>query len=171
MVLAGTRILIVIATLVLTISPFSKCHSQSGAQSLSIKISHTAIFTEKSGWSKVYSFKPISINYQPAQKLIIISRLKVPDSLHITDITRKELAALPQKFGNFKLVGEFEDYNLPPDFLSLFYIDPKTHDVLEVGRRLKDAKGNKMYWRAVLYMQDSINYMKNSKLFLELKKQ
>lgn len=165
-----TQIPILISALALvTISNYPSS-SQVRQQGFKVTIPHDVFYDAKTGWGEVYSFKPITIEYQPAQQLIIFSRLKVPDSLHITDITKEELAALPQKIGNFQLLGEFEDYNLPPDFLFLYYVDPKTHDVLELGRRIKDAQGGKRYWRALLFMQDSINYLKNIQPYQDIKK-
>lgn len=132
------------------------------------KISHTTFFARKTAdWSKVNTFKPIGIVYQPKQELMIFSRMKVPDTLHMFPLTKAEENGITKEYGKFRFLGAFEDHNLPPEFSHLMYINPSNLDVLQVDRMTIDAKGTEQLTGAILYMKDSINYMKEDRLFLK----
>ncbi|MEI3802436.1 MULTISPECIES: hypothetical protein [unclassified Chitinophaga] len=131
------------------------------------EISHTSFFDPKAGWGKVYTFKPIGIAYQPKQQLMIISRLKVPDTLHMIQLTKDQQDKITAEYGEFRFLGAFEDHNLPFELSHLMYLNPSNLDILQIDRMTADAKGTEKFTRAILYMKDSINYMTENKLFIE----
>lgn len=130
-------------------------------------ISHTSFFKRKSDWTMVYTFKPISIVYQPKQQLMIFSRAKVPDTLHMISLSKTVLDGITREYGKFRFLGAFEDHNVPPEFSFLMYVNPSNLDVLQIDRMTVDAKGTEKLTGAILYMKDSVNYMKGNRLFVK----
>ena len=140
-------------------------------QGFTTKVTHNAIFyrgphgKDKIFWSKIYSFPSFEIIYQPEFERMIIKRAKIPDTLTRMKVTPAEEEQFVKNYGDFKLLGAFENYNLPPEFSHLLYVNTSNLDVLQVDRMITDAKGTIKYTRAFLFMKDSVNYMSNSRLF------
>ncbi|WP_436487757.1 hypothetical protein [Chitinophaga sp. ARDCPP14] len=134
------------------------------------EISHTSFFDPKAGWGKVYTFKPIGIAYQPKQQLMIISRLKVPDTLHLIQLSKADQDKITAKYGDFRFLGAFEDHNLPFELSHLMYLNPFNLDILQIDRMTADAQGTEKLTRAILYMKDSVNYMRENALFVKQNK-
>ncbi|ACU60037.1 hypothetical protein [Chitinophaga pinensis] len=153
---------------VLSMLVFISCKTNRQYQNgFTVEISHSAFLHYKENWSKVYSFQPISMVYKPEKKLIVISRTRVPDSLHMLTLSKAEENRIVKKYGAFEFLGIFEDHNLPPEFSHLFYVNPGNMDVLQIDRITADAKGTENLTGAILYMKDSINYMSGSRLFFK----
>jgi len=153
---------------ILYILVFSSCQTDRQYQrGFTVEISHTSFLEPQKGWSKVYSFKPISMNYQPEKELIVISRAKVPDSLHLIKLSKAEQGQITREYGDFRFLGAFEDHNVPPEMSHLFYVNLINLDILQVNRITSNAAGKEKLTGAILYMKDSTNYMKDNRLFFE----
>lgn len=153
---------------VLSILIFSSCQTNPQyKRGFTVEISHTSFFERQKSWTKVYSFKPITMDYQPEKELIVINRAKVPDSLHLIKLSRAEQDQITKEYRNFRFLGAFEDHNVPPEMSHLFYVNPTNLDILQVNRITSNAAGKEKLTGAILYMKDSINYMKDSRLFFK----
>jgi hypothetical protein len=130
-----------------------------------VEISHTSFLEQKTGWTKVYSFEPFMVTYQPDKKLMIFGRGTVPDSLHMFPLSKAEQEKTIMKYGDFHFLGAFEDHNLPAEMSHLFYVNPSTLDILQVDRITSNAKGDEKFNGAIMYMRDSINLLSNDRLF------
>ena len=119
-------------------------------------------------WSITYQMPPnyvLKIEYLPLEKFIIINRPPKIDTFVMVERTKEELAKYKGNYEDFKLIGAFENTKLPFDFRSVFYYNPLKQDVLEIFQRNSGAIGNFIDKGAMIYLKDSINYMKNNRLF------
>lgn len=139
-----------------------------------INIGHSSGFYKgnpvkgKFGWGKVYPIKKtMDITYQPKKELFIFDRPSGIDTLHKMKLSEAEQHQVTKTYGDFKFVGAFEDYNLPPEFSHYFYVNPSTLEILQIDRLINDAKGKILLTGGLLYMKDSVNYLISNRLFAQ----
>ncbi|ATL47391.1 hypothetical protein COR50_09535 [Chitinophaga caeni] len=117
-------------------------------------------------WTEVYHLKDsFKIHYLPAKNILLAYRANIPDTLRIIESENNEGGqSYKKQYRDFEYLGEFELNDLPPEFSQLIYINPKNMDILQIDLIKSDSIGTKKFVSGIVYMHDSINYLKDEQL-------